>query len=205
MQVVNCTTPANFFHVLRRQLHRKFRKPLVVMTPKSLLRHKLAISKLSDMEKGTSFQRVIAETQGLVDDKKIKRLVFTSGKVYYDLFEEREKQGIKDIALVRVEQYYPFAGREIAEELKRYKNAEVVWCQEEPQNMGAWQFIAPKIGNLLDAAGRKDVRIQYAGRPEAASPAAGYLKIHEREQKKLIADALGIAVMQSAALKKAAG
>lgn len=202
MQVVNCTTPANFFHVLRRQIHRKFRKPLVVMTPKSLLRHKLAISRLADFDKGTHFRRVIGETQKL-DDKKVRRLVLTSGKVYYDLYEEREKRGIQDVALVRVEQYYPFAGKEIAAELARYKNAEVVWCQEEPENMGAWRFIGPKIGHLLEDAGRSDVRIRYAGRPEAASPAAGYVKIHEREQRQLIEDAL--TVSNTASLKKMAG
>jgi len=186
MQVVNCTTPANFFHVLRRQLHRKFRKPLIVMTPKSLLRHKLAISKLDDFAKGTHFQRVIPETQKLADDKKIKRVIFTSGKVYYDLFEEREKRGIQDMALVRVEQYYPFPAEEIAAQITRYKNADILWCQEEPENMGAWRFIGPKIGMLLEELGRKDARIKYAGRAEAASPAAGYLKIHEKEQKQLI-------------------
>jgi 2-oxoglutarate dehydrogenase E1 component len=202
MQVVNCTTPANFFHAMRRQLHRKFRKPLIVMTPKSLLRHKLCISKLADFAKGTSFQRVIPETQKLVEDKKIRRLVLTSGKVYYDLFEERAKRGIKDIAIVRTEQYYPFADKEIAAELARYKNAEVVWCQEEPENMGAYRFIGPKIGHLLEDAGRSDVRIRYAGRPEAASPAAGYAKMHEKEQRLVIESAL---TLDSApALKKAA-
>lgn len=203
MQVVNCTTPANFFHVLRRQVHRKFRKPLIVMTPKSLLRHKLAISSLAEFDKGTSFRRVIPETQKLADDKKVRRLILTSGKVYYDLFEERAKRDIKDIALVRVEQYYPFAGKEIAAEIARYKNAEVVWCQEEPENMGAWRFIGPRIGNLLEEAGRGDVRVRYAGRPEAASPAAGYAKIHEKEQKQLVEEALTIGA--SALIKKVAG
>jgi 2-oxoglutarate dehydrogenase E1 component len=202
MQVVNCTTPANFFHVLRRQLHRKFRKPLIVMTPKSLLRHKLAISSLAEMGKGTYFKRVIPETQKLVEDKKVKRVIFTSGKVYYDLFEERERQGIKDMTLVRVEQYYPFPAREIAEELARYKNAEVFWCQEEPENMGAWRFVGPRIGTLLEEAGRANVRVRYAGRIEAASPAAGYLKMHEQEQRQLIEEALGLG---NAALRKAAG
>ncbi len=202
MQVVNCTTPANFFHVLRRQLHRKFRKPLIVMTPKSLLRHKLCVSRLADFGKGTSFQRVIPETQKL-DDKKVRRLILTSGKVYYDLFEEREKRGIKDIAIVRTEQYYPFPAREIAAELARYKGAEVVWCQEEPENMGAYRFMGPKIGNLLEEAGRADVRIRYAGRPEAASPAAGYARMHEKEQKMVLDAALTLD--RAPAIKKAAG
>jgi 2-oxoglutarate dehydrogenase E1 component len=205
MQVVNCTTPANFFHVLRRQLHRKFRKPLIVMSPKSLLRHKLATSMLSDMASGTHFLRIITESQKLVDDKKIKRLILTSGKVYYDLLEEREKRGINDVAIVRVEQYYPFPATEIARELARYKNAEVVWCQEEPENMGAWRFIGPKIGAILEDQNRDSVRIKYVGRPEAASPAVGYLKLHEQEQKKLVEEAFTFGSKGSAALKKAAG
>ena len=206
MQVVNCTTPANYFHALRRQqVGRNFRKPLIVMTPKSLLRHKLAVSPLKDMVKGTSFLRVIPETQKLADDAKIKRVVFTSGKVYYDLLEEREKRGVKDVALVRVEQYYPFPEKELLTELKRYKNAEVMWCQEEPENMGAYRFIGPRIGNLLEQLGKSDLRIKYAGRPEAASPAAGYYKIHDKEQKQLLEDALNVASMGSALLKKKAG
>ncbi|MEI6729710.1 MAG: 2-oxoglutarate dehydrogenase E1 component [Pseudomonadota bacterium] len=205
MQIVNCTTPANFFHVLRRQIHRKFRKPLVVMTPKSLLRNKAAISPLADFAKGTSFKRVIPEVTKLADDKKIKRVIFTSGKVYYDLFEEREKRGVKDVAIVRVEQYYPFPEKEISLELARYKNAEVVWCQEEPENMGAWRFIGPKIGYILEDLGRKDLRIKYAGRPEAASPAVGYVKIHEKEQKQLVDDALNLSSAGSSLLKKVIG
>ena len=203
MQVVNCTTPANFFHVLRRQMHRKFRKPLVVMTPKSLLRHKLAISSLSDMAKGTHFMRVIPETAKLNDDKKIKRLIITSGKVYYDLYEEREKRGVKDTAIIRVEQYYPFPAAELTAELNRYKNADVLWCQEEPENMGAWRFIGPKIGKLLEDIGRKDVRIKYAGRAEAASPAAGYVKIHNKEQEQLINEALDLSGVGSSFFKRA--
>ena len=190
MQVVNCTTPANYFHALRRQLVRKFRKPLIVMTPKSLLRHKLAVSTLADMGKGTHFQRVIPETDTLQKDDKIRRVVLTSGKVYYDLLEARRTAKIDDIAIVRVEQYYPFPAREIKTELTRYKNAEVVWCQEEPQNMGAWTFVGSRIGDVLDELGRTNLRIKYAGRPEAASPAAGYLKIHEKEQKALVEQAL---------------
>lgn len=186
MQVVNCTTPANFFHVLRRQLHNKFRKPLIVMSPKSLLRHKRCTSTLVDMAPGTNFQRVIPETEKLVADSKIKRVIFTSGKVYYELLEEREKLGIDDMAIVRMEQYYPFPREEVEKELKRYKNAEVMWTQEEPKNMGAWMHIAPQIGEVLDDLKRESLRIKYAGRRAAASPATGYLKIHEREQKQLI-------------------
>ena len=201
MQVVNCTTPANFFHALRRQMHRKFRKPLVVMTPKSLLRNKLCVSILKDFAPGTNFLRVIPDTQ--MDDKKVKRVILTSGKVYYDLFEERDKRGLTDTAIVRVEQYYPFPGKEIAAELARYKGAEIVWCQEEPKNMGAWSFLAPRLGELLDEIGLKNTRIRYAGRVEAASPAAGYLKMHLREQQQVWEDALG--PLSGSALKKAAG
>ena len=187
MQVVNCTTPANYFHVLRRQLvGRKFRKPLIIMTPKSLLRHKSAISSLKDMGKGTSFMRVIPETQKLVADDKIKRVIFCSGKVYYDLVDEREKRKITDMAIVRVEQYYPVPEKEITAEMKRYKNAEIMWCQEEPENMGAYRFMGPKMGNLLEQLGKADVRIKYAGRKEAASPAAGYAKIHEKELREFL-------------------
>jgi 2-oxoglutarate dehydrogenase E1 component len=133
----------------------------------------------------------------------VKRLIFTSGKVYYDLFEEREKRKIDDIALVRVEQYYPFPAKEITEEILRYKNADIVWCQEEPENMGAWSFIGPKIGATLDALGKSDIRVRYAGRREAASPAAGYLKIHEKEQKQIIEDALTLeSKTDKASLKK---
>ncbi|MEI7668586.1 MAG: 2-oxoglutarate dehydrogenase E1 component [Pseudomonadota bacterium] len=204
MQVVNCTTPANFFHVLRRQIHRNFRKPLIVMTPKSLLRHRLAISDLSEMETGTSFKRVIPETYKLVDDKDIKRIVITSGKVYYDLVEEREKRAINDVAIVRVEQYFPMPTREIAEILVRYKNADITWCQEEPKNMGAYSYIAPRIEDIIEATGRTD-RLKYAGRPASAAPATGYMKMHEKEQRKLIEEALVIeSIGANAVLKKAA-
>jgi len=186
MQVVNCTTPANFFHALRRQLARKFRKPLIVMTPKSLLRHKLAVSSLKDFAPGTSFERVIPESDKIAANDKVTRLIFTSGKLYYELLEARREKKIEDMALVRVEQYYPFPRAEIEAELKRYPNAEVHWAQEEPENMGAWRFIGPRIGDVLDSLGRKDQRIRYIGRKEAASPAAGYMKLHTREQAEII-------------------
>lgn len=190
MQVANCSTPANYFHILRRQVHRKFRKPLILMTPKSLLRHKLCVSELKDMAKGTKFQTIIPETEGLAADKKIRRVILTSGKVYYDLFEEREKQKIDDIAIIRVEQYYPFPTKELQKELARYENAEIIWCQEEPKNMGAWTFVAPYIEEVLEAIGRTGQRVLYVGRKAAASPAAGYLSIHNAEQKALVESAL---------------
>ena len=136
------------------------------------------------LELGTSFKRVIPEVEKLSDDK-VRRVVITSGKVYYDLFEARIAQKIDDIAIIRTEQYYPFPERELKTELARYKNAEFVWCQEEPQNMGAWTFMAPRIEDVLESIGRKE-RLRYAGRVAAASPAAGYIKIHEREQKALV-------------------
>lgn len=202
MQVVNCTTPANFFHVLRRQIHSNFRKPLIVMTPKSLLRHKLAVSELSEMAKGTSFKRIIPETSKPLEDKDIKRVVITSGKVYYDLFEAREKQGINDTAIIRIEQYYPFPKKELATELARYKHARIIWCQEEPKNMGYWSFIAPYIEETMEEAGFKE-RLKYAGRPAAAAPATGYMKTHEKEQRKLVEDALAIEKVEAEGLKKA--
>ncbi|NBX03193.1 MAG: 2-oxoglutarate dehydrogenase E1 component [Alphaproteobacteria bacterium] len=200
MQVVNCTTPANFFHVLRRQICRNFRKPLIVMTPKSLLRHKLAISSLKDFAPGTHFQRIIPETEKLQKDDKIRRVVICSGKVYYDLFEARAEAKQDDVAIIRMEQYYPFPARELKAELTKYKNAEVVWCQEEPRNMGAWGFVRERIEDVMESLGRTD-RARYAGRAEAASPAAGYLKIHQKEQIALVSEALSQA---SATAKKVA-
>jgi 2-oxoglutarate dehydrogenase E1 component len=190
MQVVNCTTPANFFHALRRQIHRKFRKPLVVMSPKSLLRHKLCVSDLKDFAPGTHFKRIIGETEKLIDDAKIRRVVICSGKVYYELLEERALRKINDIAIIRMEQYYPFPASDLLSELKAYKNAEVVWCQEEPENMGAWQFVDRKIEAVLATARVKATRPVYAGRPAAASPAAGYSKVHKKQQAAVVNDAL---------------
>ncbi len=193
-QVVNATTPANYFHALRRQIHRDFRKPLIMFTPKSLLRHKLCVSTLADMAVGTTFQRVIPEVEKLTD-KNVKRVVLTSGKVYYDLYEARQERGMKDVAIVRIEQYYPFPERELKAELERYPHAEIMWCQEEPENMGAYGFVAPKLMNLLDAMERENIRVKYVGRTEAASPATGYLKVHERQQKQLVDDALNLATI----------
>jgi 2-oxoglutarate dehydrogenase E1 component len=191
IQVVYCTTPANFFHALRRQMHRKFRKPLVAMTPKSLLRHKLAVSRLDDFGPGSSFHRVLGESGRIGPDGKVRRIVLCSGKVYYDLFEEREKRGLKDVALIRLEQLYPFPRKTLAAELARYKNAEqVVWCQEEPKNMGAWSFAAPCIEEVLDQVGGKARRPAYAGRKEAASPATGLYRKHVAEQAALVETAL---------------
>jgi 2-oxoglutarate dehydrogenase E1 component len=195
MQVVNCTTPSNYFHALRRQLHRNFRKPLIAMTPKSLLRHKLAVSKLEHMSDGTSFHRVLHdEMHGrLAEDRAIRRVVLCSGKVYYDIHEEREKQGIKDIYILRLEQLYPFPDKALKSELQRFSpEIEIVWCQEEPKNMGAWSFVAPEIERVMGEAGRRQARLPYAGRKSSASPATGLLKRHLKEQAQLVADALGL-------------
>lgn len=189
-QVANCTTPANYFHILRRQIRRPFRKPLILMTPKSLLRHKACVSALADMGPGTKFQRVIPEVSTAIDEKKVRRVVLCTGKVYYDLVAERDTRGIKDVAIVRVEELYPFPAKPLAEQLKRYPKAEVVWCQEEPANMGAWLFADRRIEAVLNDCGRKDRPI-YVGRPDAASPATGYLKRHNKEQAELVDKALG--------------
>jgi 2-oxoglutarate dehydrogenase E1 component len=198
IQVANCTAPANYFHVLRRQLHRKFRKPLVLMTPKSLLRHKRAVSRLDDMGPGSSFHRVLhddAQTEKtglLAPDEKIRRVVLCSGKVYYDLLEKRDELKKSGVYLLRLEQLYPFPKTPLRRELARFPNAEIIWCQEEPQNMGAWWFAMPRIEQVLEKMGHKCKRPKYAGRPESAATAAGSASVHQREQEQLVARALGL-------------
>jgi 2-oxoglutarate dehydrogenase E1 component len=194
IQVVNCTTPANLFHVLRRQIRRNFRKPLIIFTPKSLLRHKLCVSALADFGPGTKFHRVLVETDALVDDADVRRVVFCCGKVYYDLLQERRRRGIDDVALVRVEQLYPWPRIRVSEQVSRYPNAEVVWCQEEPANNGAWQFVLPRLINILEERGRARVVPFYVGRKAAASPATGLFKVHEQEQRRLVEEALTVGV-----------
>jgi 2-oxoglutarate dehydrogenase E1 component len=192
MQVVVPSTPANYFHMLRRQIHRNFRKPLIVMTPKSLLRHKLCTSTLADMASGTYCHRVLSEPDGLVADSEVRRVVLCSGKVYYDLYAARAERGIRDVALVRIEQLYPFPNRSLTAELERYTGAEIVWCQEEPMNMGAWTFVDRRIEALLTEIGGKAKRPVYVGRAEAASPATGLAKRHVKEQVRLVGEALTI-------------
>ncbi|WP_293572763.1 2-oxoglutarate dehydrogenase E1 component [Phaeobacter sp.] len=197
--VANCTTPANYFHILRRQLHRTFRKPLILVTPKSLLRHKLAVSKASEFTTGSSFHRVLwddaqhgnSDTKLMADDK-IKRVVLCSGKVYYDLLEERDARGIDDIYLMRIEQYYPFPAISMVKELERFKGAEIVWCQEEPKNQGAWTFIEPNIEWVLTRIGAKHNRPTYVGRATSASPATGLASQHKAQQAALVNEALSI-------------
>ena len=189
-QVCNITTPANYFHALRRQIHRNFRKPLVIMTPKSLLRHKKAVSKLEDFGPGTSFNRVLPDCGELVAPAKVKRIVLCSGKVYYDLLAARDEMNIGNVALVRMEQLYPFPNISLGNELKKYPNAEVIWCQEEPKNMGAWHFLDRRIEELLGNIDIKAERPVYVGRPEAASPATGSHGKHNAEQQALVTEAL---------------
>lgn len=185
MQVGYCSTPANYFHILRRQLKRDFRKPLILMTPKSLLRHKRCTSTLADISEGTSFHRVLQDDAQLgrdgvklVKDDKIRRVVICTGKVYYDLLEEREKRGIDDVYLLRVEQLYPFPAKSLAAELARFKKADVVWCQEEPKNMGSWMFVEPYLEWVLKTAGSKVDRPRYVGRPASAATATGLMSKH---------------------------
>jgi 2-oxoglutarate dehydrogenase E1 component len=194
IQVANCTTPANYFHILRRQMLRSFRKPLILMTPKSLLRHKLAVSKAEDFQGDTHFMRLLSDTNP-APDAKTKRLVLCSGKVAYDLIEARDAADDTDTQIVRVEQLYPFPTEALAVRLKKMTNLEeVVWCQEEPRNNGAWFFAEPYIEEALKTAGRAPMRARYAGRKAAASPATGLAKRHLAEQGALIADALGHSV-----------
>jgi 2-oxoglutarate dehydrogenase E1 component len=188
LQVANCTTPANYFHILRRQVTRDFRKPLVLMTPKSLLRHKRATSGLAEMGADSCFHRLLwddAEAPGapkttikLAADQQIRRVVLCSGKVYYDLLEDREKRGINDVYLLRLEQLYPFPAKALLDEISRFPNADIVWCQEEPKNMGAWAFIQPYVEWVLDQTGRTGQRARYVGRPASASTATGLMRTH---------------------------
>ena len=197
-QIANCTTPANYFHILRRQLHRQFRKPLVLMTPKSLLRHKRVVSILAQLGPDSSFHRLLWDDAQflpdqaikLVPDDKIRRVVLCSGKVYYDLYEEREKRGLNDVYLLRVEQLYPFPARALIQELTRFKDAEMVWCQEEPRNMGAWSFIEPNLEWVLEHIDAKHKRPRYAGRPSSAATATGLMSKHVRELKAFLDEAL---------------
>jgi 2-oxoglutarate dehydrogenase E1 component len=190
-QVANCTTPANYFHILRRQLHRNFRKPLILMTPKSLLRHKRVVSRLDELGPATTFHRVLwddaqlhpGQKITLKPDDRIRRVVLCSGKVYYDLLEAREAAGVDDVYLMRVEQLYPFPARALIQELARFPNAEVVWAQEEPRNMGAWSFVEPALEWVLDHAKTASRRARYVGRAASASPATGQASKHSSEQR----------------------
>ncbi len=192
MIVGNLTTPANYFHALRRQMKRNFRKPLVLMTPKSLLRHKLAVSNLAEFTPGSRFLPVLPEADAIADGPEVKRVVLCTGKVYYDLLAERRAREIRNVAIVRIEQLYPFPVISLPRELAKYPNAQVVWCQEEPENMGAWSFVDRRIEKVLGGIEVRAKRPAYVGRPEAASPATGLAKTHAAEQAALVAAALSL-------------
>ena len=193
-QVANCSTPANYFHILRRQMCRDYRKPLIIMTPKSLLRHKLCVSSMEDFAEGSSFHRVLwdHDKDALAAADKIKRVVLCTGKVYYDLLEARRERKIDDVMLLRVEQLYPFPHDVLVKELAQYVNADIVWCQEEHENFGYWNFVDRRIEKVLKEIKHKAGRPEYVGREEAASPATGSLKKHNMQQAKLIDEALTI-------------
>jgi 2-oxoglutarate dehydrogenase E1 component len=186
IQVCNLTTPAQYFHVLRRQMNRAFVKPLILMTPKSLLRAEFATSREHDFTRG-KFEEIFEDTNG-AKSKEIKRVILCSGKVYYDLRAHRTAKKIDDAAIIRVEQLYPLAEKKLGQLIAKYpRAAKIVWCQEESQNMGAWGFIEPRLRRI---SGRPE--IVYAGRKPSASPAVGALAVHKREQQQLIAAAFNL-------------
>ena len=198
LQVLNCSTPANYFHALRRQMHREFRKPLIVMTPKSLLRHKKAVSALAEMAEGSSFHRVLWDDAEhnpeltsirLKPDDQIRRVIVCSGKVYYDLLEAREEAAADDVYILRLEQFYPWPMRSLMTELARFKTTELVWCQEEPKNMGGWTFVDPWMELTLARLQIAAKRARYVGRPASASTAAGLMSRHTKELKAFLAEA----------------
>ena len=199
IQVINCTTPANYFHVLRRQMHRDFRKPLIIMTPKSLLRHKRCISALSDFTKQNSFHRILTDHAYLEEsnliklkkDRKIEKVIMCSGKVYFDLIEARENAKNDKVVFIRLEQLYPFPAKNLAIELKRYENANIFWCQEEPQNMGAWNTVRIYIQRTLEIIQSKSDKVKYIGRKPSASTATGNLNKHLAQQKEILEKVVG--------------
>ena len=196
LQVMNCTTPANYFHALRRQMHRDFRKPLIIMTPKSLLRNKYCVSNLEDFSKKNSFHRVLwdhardTKQKGFIklkEDKKIRKVILCSGKIYFDLLAAREKLKINDVILYRIEQLYPFPAKSLVKELKPFaKNSKFYWCQEEPKNMGAWFAVRDYIQWTLETIKAKNNAISYIGRSPDATPATGYARRHNSEQQEII-------------------
>ena len=195
--IANCTTPANYCHILRRQLLRDFRKPLVLMTPKSLLRHPMCISRAEDFTEGSTFHRVLWDdaqkgnsTLTLKADDQIKRVVMCSGKVYFDLLAERDARGLDDVYLLRVEQLYPVPTQSLRAELSRFTQAEMIWCQEEPKNQGAWSFIEPNLEWVLTQVGARHTRPRYVGRAASASPATGLASKHKAQQEALVNEAL---------------
>lgn len=193
-QICNITTPANFFHAMRRQMCREFRKPMINMSPKSLLRHKLAVSKLHEFTGESTFHRVLwdDDQEKLVKPEKIKRIVLCSGKVYFDLLQERRNREQDDVLILRVEQLFPWPKKALIAEMEAYKNADVVWCQEEPKNQGSWMFVNELIEDTLTEMKHKAGRATYVGRPSAAAPATGSNKVHGVEQARLVDEALTV-------------
>jgi 2-oxoglutarate dehydrogenase E1 component len=193
-QVVNCSTPANYFHVLRRQVHRDFRKPLIIATPKNLLREKKCNSRLEEMSENTKFKRVYGEIDESIkgSPENVRKLVFCSGKIFYELVEEREKRGIKDVSIVRIEQIAPFPWDKVSEEIALYKNAEIIWSQEEPKNMGAWSFVQPRISTVTRALNGIERKATYVGRSPSAATATGLGgRAHNAEQEEIYRKTLG--------------
>ena len=195
IQVVNCTTPSNYFHVLRRQMHREFRKPLVIMTPKSLLRHKKCVSNITEFSKKSTFHRVLeddvySKIDNLLElkkrDDKIKKVVMCSGKIYYDLIEARENFKNYNVTFLRIEQLYPFPVKTLANILKRYAKAKFIWCQEEPKNMGAWNTVRNYIDRTLEIVDFGDKSVKYVGRKASSSTATGNLNKHLAQQKEIL-------------------
>ncbi len=186
MQIVNCTSPANYFHVLRRQLHRNFRKPLIIFTPKSTLRHKSNVSNIEDYINGSTFHRILTDKLSVKEKRKNKRLIICSGKIYFELADHIAKNKIKNISIIRLEQIYPFPYENFRDELKHYTDAEIVWSQEEPKNMGAWGFVKGRLESVMQEAKVKQEKIFYVGRSPAASPAAGSLERHLSNQQTII-------------------
>jgi 2-oxoglutarate dehydrogenase complex dehydrogenase (E1) component-like enzyme len=203
LQVVNCSTPAQYFHLLRRQMHggvdrRGMRKPLIVFTPKRLLRHPKAVSSVNDLMSG-SFREVIDDTTG-IELSGVNRVLMCSGQVYYDVLAAREERKIQDVAIVRLEQIYPFPAAQVRDILARYpETAEVVWVQEEPRNMGAWRFVQEQMQPVLESTRRM---LRYAGRAPSASPASGSLKRHQEELAELLEQAFAAEVKLLAETKR---
>jgi len=200
-QVLNISTPANYFHALRRQQHRDFRKPMVVASPKNLFRLRQCVSPLSEMGPDSRFQRLLGERDAEIanNPEKVERLIFCTGKLYYELVAEREKLGLKNVAIVTLEQIAPFPFDRVKEEMLKYPNVDVgdgvhpgqvVWCQEEPKNMGAWSYVRSRLVTTAREGLEKDMVIRYIGRRAAASPATGYPKLHNAEQEAIVQDAL---------------
>ncbi len=186
MQIVNCTSPANYFHVLRRQLLRNFRKPLIIFTPKSTLRHKSNVSNIEDYINGSTFHRILTDKLSVKEKRKNKRLIICSGKIYFELADHIAKNKIKNLSIIRLEQIYPFPYENFRDELKHYTDAEIIWAQEEPKNMGAWGFVKGRLESVMQEAKVKQEKIFYVGRSPAASPAAGSLERHLSNQETII-------------------